>query len=74
MLPLGYGDQDALNLEDSFKLVDATLYLAKHLGRNRALGLHQIYHHCRGKGLLIRELEDAWRSGEIELSVIEGPK
>ncbi|WP_395007456.1 diguanylate cyclase domain-containing protein [Undibacterium sp.] len=73
-LPLGYDDQDPFNLEDSFKLVDATLYLAKHLGRNRALGLHQIHHHCRGKGLLIRELEDAWRSGEIELSVIEGTK
>lgn len=74
MLPLGYDGQDNFNLDDSFKLVDATLYLAKHLGRNRALGLHQIHHHCRGKGLLIRELEDAWRSGEIELSVIEGPK
>lgn len=74
ILPLGYDDQDAFNLEDSFKLVDATLYLAKHLGRNRALGLHQIHHHCRGKGLLIRELEDAWRTGEIELSVIEGPQ
>ncbi len=60
-------------LEDYFKLTDATLYLAKRLGRNRAVGLHAIHAHCRDKAQLLRELEEAWQAKEVELVVNEGP-
>ena len=60
-------------LEDCFKLADATLYLAKRLGRNRAVGLHAIHSHCREKAQLLRELEEAWQAEEVDLALTEGP-
>ncbi|WMW79909.1 GGDEF domain-containing protein [Undibacterium cyanobacteriorum] len=63
----------AYTLEDCFKLVDATLYLAKRLGRNRAVGLHAIHAHCREKQLLFKELEPAWQAHELDLVITEGP-
>jgi len=57
-------------LDDSFKLVDAALYLAKRRGRHRAIGIGQIHANCRNLTLLASELEEAWNLGEVEISEI----
>ncbi|MEO7496675.1 MAG: tetratricopeptide repeat-containing diguanylate cyclase [Massilia sp.] len=63
----------ALPWERALNLVDLALYLAKSHGRNRAYGL-------RGFAQLDRtsleeieqDLEQAWRAGHVDLSVVEG--
>lgn len=73
MLPLTKAHAALLDLEACFKLVDAALYLAKHRGRNRAVGLHAIYAQSQDPDRLARELDSAWNAGELDLVITEGP-
>jgi diguanylate cyclase (GGDEF)-like protein len=73
LLPLQRDGDAPFDLDESFKLVDAALYMAKTQGRNRAVGLCQINRDCRGRAQLLRELPEAWKSGEVDIVVTEGP-
>jgi diguanylate cyclase (GGDEF)-like protein len=66
-------DGEALTWERSVNLVDMALYLAKSHGRNRAYGVNGFAHFDRTSMEEIEEnLEQAWRAGFVDLSVVLG--
>jgi len=66
-------DGVALPWERAVNLVDMALYLAKAHGRNRAYGLHGFGALQQGAMEAIeQDLESAWRSGLVELRVVQG--
>jgi diguanylate cyclase (GGDEF)-like protein len=70
--PLSPGGE-ALAWERSVNLVDMALYLAKSHGRNRAYGVNGFANFDRTSMEEIEEnLEQAWRSGFVDLSVVLG--
>jgi diguanylate cyclase (GGDEF)-like protein len=70
--PLMPGGQ-ALTWERSVNLVDMALYLAKSHGRNRAYGVNGFANFDRTSMEEIEEnLEQAWRAGFVDLSVVLG--
>jgi diguanylate cyclase (GGDEF)-like protein len=70
--PLSPGEQ-ALPWERAVNLVDMALYMAKGHGRNRAYGVRGF---AEGGGTTIeqveQDLEQAWRSGAVDMSVVLG--
>lgn len=72
VLPLTMHNGEQTTMEESLKLVDAALYLAKENGRNRAFGLCNIENSQRGRIQLVRELAHAWEEGEVEMTVTLG--
>lgn len=64
---------EALTWERSVNLVDMALYLAKSHGRNRAYGVNGFANFERTSMEEIEEnLEQAWRAGFVDLSVVLG--
>ena len=64
----------SLTWERALALVDTALYLAKAHGRNLAYGVRQL--HARDDDELAQishALEDAWRSGRVQLTATRGP-
>jgi len=70
--PLAPGGQP-LSWERSVNLVDMALYLAKSHGRNRAYGVKG-FNHFDGTSMeeIEANLEQAWRAGLVDLSVVLG--
>lgn len=63
-----------LSWDDAIDLVDTAMYLAKAHGRNRAYGVRLLIASDRDELLgIARELEDAWRSGRVALTLLQGP-
>ncbi len=62
-----------LGWERAVNLVDMTLYLAKAHGRNRAYGV-QAFNNIERISMeaIEQDLEQAWRGGHVELSVVPG--
>jgi diguanylate cyclase (GGDEF)-like protein len=70
--PLAPGGQ-SLTWERAVNLVDMALYLAKSHGRNRAYGIRGFANFDQTTMEAIeQDLEHAWRSGFVDLSVVEG--
>ena len=66
--------QLALTIEQAVDLVDTAMYLAKAHGRHRAFGLRRAdAGDAAALMLLARDLEAAWRAGQVELTAIIGP-
>jgi diguanylate cyclase (GGDEF)-like protein len=71
--PLTPGKVDSMSWERAVNIVDMALYLAKGHGRNRAYGV-------RGLGrldsatlnLVEQDIEQAWRAGHVDLSIVQG--
>ena len=64
----------ALSWERAINLVDTALYLAKAHGRNRAYGVRNLHAHDDAQlDAISRSLEDAWRAGEVSLTLLHGP-
>ncbi|HJV62619.1 MAG TPA: GGDEF domain-containing protein [Albitalea sp.] len=64
----------AVSWERAIDLVDTAMYLAKAHGRNRAYGVRLL--HARDEAQLdeiTRSLEDAWREGQVGLTLLHGP-
>jgi diguanylate cyclase (GGDEF)-like protein len=64
----------AVSWERAINLVDTAMYLAKAHGRNRAYGVRLL--HARDESKLddiTRTLEDAWRQGQVALTLLQGP-
>ena len=63
-----------LSWERAISLVDMALYMAKLHGRNRAYGIRRL---CRSDDdaleAIERDLEKAWESGMVDLSLLSGP-
>ncbi|HMN76917.1 MAG TPA: diguanylate cyclase [Burkholderiaceae bacterium] len=60
--------------ERAINLVDTALYLAKAHGRNRAYGVRMINANDAERfDAVARSLEDAWRTGDVALTLLEGP-
>jgi diguanylate cyclase (GGDEF)-like protein len=60
--------------ERAINLVDTAMYLAKAHGRNRAYGVRLL--HASDEVLLdeiTRSLEQAWRDGQVALTLLQGP-
>ncbi|MDN4035562.1 diguanylate cyclase [Massilia sp. YIM B02443] len=72
--PLAVGRQ-VLEWERAVNLVDMALYLAKSHGRNRAYGVRG-FADADGVSLdeIEQNLEQAWRAGQVELSVVMGER
>jgi diguanylate cyclase (GGDEF)-like protein len=65
----------AVSWERAINLVDTAMYLAKAHGRNRAYGVRLL--HARDETKLddiTRTLEDAWRQGQVALTLLQGPQ
>lgn len=63
-----------LSWDRAIGLVDMALYLAKMNGRNRAYGIQRLTDaDAETLAASERDLEHAWQSGRIELSVVYGP-
>jgi diguanylate cyclase (GGDEF)-like protein len=72
--PLAPGGQP-LPWERAVNLVDMALYLAKGHGRNRAYGVHGFANFERTSMEEVeQDLERAWRSGNVDLSIVLGTK
>jgi len=70
--PLVQGN-DTMSWERAVNIVDMALYLAKGNGRNRAYGIAELAH--LGSGALAeieQDLGQAWRKGQVELSIVTG--
>ena len=64
----------AVSWERAINLVDTALYLAKAHGRNRAYGVRNLHAHDDAQLEAIgRSLEQAWREGEVALTLLRGP-
>jgi diguanylate cyclase (GGDEF)-like protein len=64
---------EPLTWERSVNLVDMALYMAKSHGRNRAYGVNGFAHFDRTSMEEIEgSLEQAWRAGFVDLSVVLG--
>ena len=64
----------AVSWERAINLVDTAMYLAKAHGRNRAYGVRLL--HARDESQLddiTRSLEQAWRDGQVALTLLQGP-
>jgi diguanylate cyclase (GGDEF)-like protein len=64
----------AVSWERAINLVDTAMYLAKAHGRNRAYGVRLL--HARDEAQLddiTRALEQAWRDGQVALTLLPGP-
>ena len=70
--PLAHGDAP-LTWERVVNLIDMALYLAKSHGRNRAYGVRGFSHVGQvAMEAIEQDLEQAWRAGHVELSVVLG--
>ncbi|WP_308494311.1 tetratricopeptide repeat-containing diguanylate cyclase [Duganella lactea] len=66
-------DNVPLPWERTVNLVDMALYLAKAHGRNRAYGVRGFHNlHLTSMEAIEQDLESAWRSGFVDLSVVLG--
>jgi diguanylate cyclase (GGDEF)-like protein len=64
----------ALSWERAIDLVDTALYLAKAHGRNRAYGVRNLHAHDDAQlDAISRSLEEAWRAGQVSLTLLRGP-
>ncbi|MBE7523160.1 MAG: GGDEF domain-containing protein [Burkholderiales bacterium] len=64
----------ALSWDRAIGLVDMALYLAKMNGRNRAYGIQRLSDaDPETLAATERDLEHAWKSGRVEVSVLYGP-
>ena len=72
-IPAGARTSEALPWERAVNLVDMALYMAKGHGRNRAYGVRGF---AEGGTTTIeqieQDLEQAWRSGAVDMSVVLG--
>ena len=60
--------------ERAINLIDTALYLAKAHGRNRAYGVRMINANDAERfDAIARSLEAAWRTGDVALTLLEGP-
>jgi diguanylate cyclase (GGDEF)-like protein len=67
LLPLQSGSDEHVNFEESIKLADAALYLAKAKGRNRAIGIEKINAKTKSYSELFDHFEEAVAAGDIEI-------
>ncbi len=64
----------AVSWERAINLVDTALYLAKAHGRNRAYGVRMLIANDEQQlDAIARSLESAWQSGDVALTLLEGP-
>jgi len=71
--PLAPGGK-TMSWERAVNLVDMALYLAKGHGRNRAYGVQRLTgNHSMSMEQIEQDIEAAWRAGNVELSVVQGP-
>ncbi|MEO8125433.1 MAG: diguanylate cyclase, partial [Burkholderiales bacterium] len=64
----------AVSWERAINLVDTGLYLAKAHGRNRAYGVRMLVANDEQQfDAIARSLERAWQSGDVALTLLEGP-
>jgi diguanylate cyclase (GGDEF)-like protein len=66
--------QLAVSWERAINLVDTAMYLAKAHGRNRAYGVRLL--HARDEASLddiTKGLEEAWETGQVALTLLQGP-
>lgn len=64
----------AVSWERAINLIDTALYLAKAHGRNRAYGVRMINANDADRfDAVARSLEAAWRTGDVALTLLEGP-
>jgi diguanylate cyclase (GGDEF)-like protein len=70
--PLEYNGQP-MPWEQAVNLIDMALYLAKAHGRNRAYGVNG-FADVDGVSMeeIEQDLEHAWRSGVVDLSIVQG--
>ncbi|MFZ6819386.1 tetratricopeptide repeat-containing diguanylate cyclase [Undibacterium sp. Ji22W] len=73
LAPLQGQTKGFIEFDDSVKLADAALYLAKTTGRNRAVGVEKILQPQRTPTELCEQLAQAARAGEVQMKETLGP-
>jgi diguanylate cyclase (GGDEF)-like protein len=74
LLPMEWEAGKNFDMDESLKLADSALYLAKESGRNRAAGVVKVRKAEIGRAQLIDDLSTAWQAGVVDIVVSEGPE